>query len=210
MANHWTRQDIQRLNKECNEMIINDHPPPRLIEQGKVNLKYFIYQIQNLKGSSNKLKRKLNNRELQLNEFRKRLDKLKNQSKLQYETMDVLKRENINVKVKLSTMKRQNEIYEKEKNNFIKEIKELKKIIAEFRETEIMSESEIEEDARKGEAIDFELISASMTPNTQDNAFLVDDDDDEQSSGSTFKADKYESSCETSSDDSSSTSSCFE
>ena len=109
---YWTKKHIHNLQQECEVAIIEDNPPPRAIIKGKINIKHFIYHLENLKIKIEIMKRKLNQRELQLKELRKRIVKLNEQ---------------------LYNTKKQNKRYELINKQQVQEIKHLKNIISKIK-----------------------------------------------------------------------------
>lgn len=226
---HWNRSDIQNLKNECKNEIKMHKPPPRCLDHGKINVKHFIYvnetlknKIQNLqetlsktqsnlslnsyKELQNQLKsttRKLNNRELQLKELRKRIDNLNQKTISNKMKMNELTLKHTQYQKIINDLENQNQKLRKELTvnkqeitkirkktqtkiaDYIDEINDLKKIIKTLEPNEIsVSEEESEEQSNQSD-YDREMTeprSSSSSANTQDKDFVVDDLESDENS----------------------------
>ena len=193
---NWKLADIAEIQEICKKNIELDHPPPRPIIQGTINLEYFVYHHEaskmKLQILQNKLKecdtnddikqhqlyknlenqhkitqRKLNNRDLQLKQFRNRITKL----------------ESVNQKMKIqltASMEQIESIHNKADikiQNYIEEIMDLKKIIQNLEPNEISSSDEQSSESNRYYASQEESRSESSLSNSQDRDFRASDDD---------------------------------
>ena len=119
---YWKLKDIKKLREECINQISLDQPPPRCIEKGKVNIKHFIYHNEKLKHDMQKLQqtikkenihktesyvqlqndlkstsRKLQSRNLQMIELRKRINKLNEQISSDKKILNKSGKQNLNL-----------------------------------------------------------------------------------------------------------------
>lgn len=197
------RIDIVNLQNEVRTDILNDKPPPRPIIGGKINLKHFIYQIEILNRKINELqqmesldvcRRKLNNRNLQVNELRKRIQKLKfenlEMSKLKQKIKN-LSTEKEELKRQLNVVNDENKLYKQKHIQNESKITDLNEIISKL-EDRLTSEaedyiSESESETLKERIDKIESTSPSLTPNTQDNDFIVVDDVDMGNDSDSFE-----------------------
>ena len=199
----WTCKDILDIRNVCKKSIAQNNPPPRAILRGEINVEHFIYHNESLKLQIEVLKkklttechvasvtqehmndrklqkqyvisqRKLNNRNLQLEQLKKRISNL--------HTVNTKLQKEINLK-QIQIVKIENEKNEL-MYNFNQEITDLKDLIKnlepeEFESEQSQKESHIHSFEPNGSIVlKEEDRSQSSEPNTQDNAFTVSDDD---------------------------------
>ena len=206
---YWKRIDILELAKECSNDIANNIPPPRPIERGSLKIKHFIYHIEDLKiklmnsqeskaeSGITTLKRKLNGRDLQIKQLRKRIELLTNElmtkeSRFKSIQDDNIKLESANKVLREEIISLNNKINIYKQDNGRRDGCEESMSVDE-------SDEELSVDA---DTMEEESISQTIEANTQDNEFIVDDynDNDEE---------KYEPSEDETSDDNSDSSSDY-
>jgi len=211
---NWRSKDVTQLRQICRKNIKSNHPPPRAIIQGQINLEHFIYhnevlkdKIKTLQNETNSCikqqqlfinlekeykicQRKLKNRDLQLKQFRKRIVNLESLNK--------------DIKIELNLSKEQITNIQNESNskvqNYIDEIKDLKDIIKNLEPNELSSYASDEQDLSESNhyhRLREETRSQSSLPNTQDREFRVSDDDTDMED----ESDSFRPSPESSGDD---------
>lgn len=242
---YCTQIDVEKLQNECKNEINKGKPAPRCIKKGQINVKHFIYhnqklrnKIQNLQQTlakldenhlQNKLKstiRKLNNRELQLKELRKRIDHLNQQivnNKIKINELTLINsqfQQNIkNLETKNENLRNELHLNKQENINiknktqqkieeYVDEINDLNTIIKTLEPNEISGlDDESEEESNQSDH-DREMTeprSPSSSANTQDKHFVIDDID--SNANCSYRPDIDESSSDDDMDDKSSESS---
>ena len=188
-----------------------DCPPPRKIKFGKYNVAYFQYHIDRLENdvvsltqklsthesTTQHIQRKLKCRELQLEQYKKRIVKLQDtnqqfQQKLEATTkaVETVQHENkmLNDKLKIEKQIHQTKIFELNQiiNDFKQQLKLQSQIIKTHREV-ILEQKTIINNINDSDESDGESVistaqcdsssSKSLTPNTQDKLFTATPDE---------------------------------
>ena len=205
---YWQQRDINELRNECQKDINDDKPPPRCIKQGQINIKHFIYHNQKLRNQLKSTTRKLNGRDLQIEQLRKRIDNLNKQLLNDKTKINELTSTNSQFNQNITNLERKNknlinqlhlskqEIINLKNetqqliNKYDDEIHDLKTIIQSLEPNEISDSEEESEELSNESDNDREMTEPRSSPslsNTQDRNFIVNDTDEDSDPGSMYQ-----------------------
>lgn len=185
-----TKQDIIKIRDTCKQDILNHKPPPRSFIKGNINLKHFIYHIESLKQQlqNNQLNeqnqnRKLKQRELQLEELRKRIQRIKSDHSKLLQSTNLQHQQDIKTQqLKIQNLTRINNEIKNKNEQYSIQIKKLNDIISTLENEQSQRSSTKEPSLDPAHDIFVEESpSESSIPNSEDIDFIVDDDHQDSS-----------------------------